>query len=61
MKKTFNGWWDDEVASTPHNGQQVNEKVQNINIVFKRHKIIPLRRTFERNDQYSLVFHIGVN
>ncbi|XP_020235601.1 uncharacterized protein LOC109815320 [Cajanus cajan] len=45
LKKTFNGCKEDEIASTPRNGEQVYERVKNINIVFGKTQ----KKSIEKN------------
>jgi len=61
MKKAFNGSPEDEVVARPRNGEEIYNQVENIDIMFGKHRKRPRRKAFRRNDQSSLIFHIGVN
>nr|KYP76616.1 hypothetical protein KK1_020866 [Cajanus cajan] len=45
LKKAFNGCQEDEIASTPRNGEEVYQRVKNINIVFGKTQ----KKSTERN------------
>ncbi|XP_029128611.1 uncharacterized protein LOC109806195 [Cajanus cajan] len=45
LKKAFNGSQEDEIASTPRNGEEVYQRVKNINIVFGKTQ----KKSTERN------------
>jgi len=62
MKKTFNGSSEDEVVMRPRMVKKYTTRLKtlilcSVNIKRKR----PQRKTFGRNNQSSLIFHIGVN
>ena len=62
MKKTFNVSLEDEVVARPRNGEEIYNQVENIDIVFGNiQRKRPRKKAFGRNDQSSLIFHIGVN
>jgi len=51
LKKTSNGSQEDKIASPPLTGQEVYNRVCNVNVTFGK--------TFGRRNPYSLNFHIG--